>query len=314
MANKALPFALDGQRLSHRYKCLLGSASVKILLVHGRNLVGKDPEQLQVQWLAAIQRGCSAAGIGAPPDEAYAMPFYGDRFETLLEGVDAPLAEEIAVRDPDTIDPRYLEFRRDFFEEIRSGAGITDLQISSELELLGAEGAPNRVQCAQAALQALDKYMPRLTDGALDGYARDVWAYLATPHIRNEIDRLVGTGMGAEPTLLVGHSLGSLIAYSILRRVHSCVAPRLVTLGSPLGLATVRNHFRPLNFPDGVRHWFNGYDQRDLVALRGLGTEVFPVQPPVHNEKDLVNQTRNFHGAEGYLETPAVARALVELD
>ena len=285
---------------------------MNILLVHGRNPTGKEPKELLEHWLAAIEQGCSAAGLTAPPGETFTMPLYGDRFDALLEGVDAPLAEQIGQRDLDSLDPQYLEFRQAFFEEVRTGAGITDSQVSDELELLGAERNPSRVQRAQAALQALDKYMPRLTEGALDGYARDLWVYLATPHIRDDIDRFVFASVGSEPTLVLGHSLGSLIAYSMLRRVHNRPIPRLITLGSPLGLGAVKNQFRPLNFPDGIGDWFNGYDERDLIALRGLGSDAFPVQPPVRNEKHLVNQTRNCHGATGYLETALVASALIE--
>ena len=163
-------------------------------------------------------------------------------------------------------------------------------------------------------MRALDKYMPRMADGAVDLFTRDMWVYLSSSHVRDEVDSLVGRAIGPDPTVVVGHSVGSVVAYSLLRRVHSHNIPRLVTLGSPLGLSAIRNYFRPLKFPDGVADWFNGYDERDLIALHGLGPELFPVEPAVHNDKRLDNATRNCHGVLGYLEKPNVARAICGLE
>lgn len=287
---------------------------MKILLVHGRNCVSNDPKAMEEQWLAAIARGCVEAGLPAPTPDDFAMPYYGDRFDALMAGVDAPLSADISARGPEALDARYLEFRASFFEEVRSGAGITDAQIAEELQPLSDERDPTREENVQATLQALDKYMPRLTQGGLDSYARDLWAYLTTPVLRDEVDRIVDASVGPEPTLVIGHSLGSLVAYSLLRRVHNRSVPRLITLGCPLGLSAVRNQFRPLKFPDGVSEWTNIYDERDLVALHGLGPNVLPIQPPVLNDKSAVNQSRNCHGATGYLETAQVARAIFLLE
>lgn len=68
--------------------------------------------------------------------------------------------------------------------------------------------------------------------------------------------------------VVVGHALGSVVAYDVLRRDPRRLAlPLLVTVGSPLGIRAIRDELRPLRFPRGVKAWRNAFDERDPVAL-----------------------------------------------
>jgi pimeloyl-ACP methyl ester carboxylesterase len=73
----------------------------------------------------------------------------------------------------------------------------------------------------------------------------------------------------------VSHSMGTVIAYDLLRRVPECPAvDALVTIGSPLGLDEIQDRFRPEwtradGFPgEKVRsgRWVNVFDRLDPVA------------------------------------------------
>lgn len=77
------------------------------------------------------------------------------------------------------------------------------------------------------------------------------------------------------PRILIGHSLGSIVAYEAL-----CILPghgirTLVTIGSPLGLRSIREALRPEAravlpaLPPGVSTWVNIYDRNDPVSLAG---------------------------------------------
>ena len=77
------------------------------------------------------------------------------------------------------------------------------------------------------------------------------------------------------PRVLVGHSLGSVAAYEALCRIPDHGITTLITLGSPLGLRSIRVGMsqkardRMPNLPPGVLRWVNIYDPSDAVALAG---------------------------------------------
>jgi pimeloyl-ACP methyl ester carboxylesterase len=73
-----------------------------------------------------------------------------------------------------------------------------------------------------------------------------------------------------EPRVLVGHSLGSVVAHHVLHEVRDHGVETLITLGSPLGLSSVRRRLcHEQTFPPGVRASTNVYDLSDAVACAG---------------------------------------------
>lgn len=127
-------------------------------------------------------------------------------------------------------------------------------------------------------------------------YLRDVHHYLfneefeprpgASYRVRDEIRRrlLHALKEGAAAAdggkhVLVSHSMGTVIAYDVLKRVHDCPAiDGLMTIGSPLGLDEVQDKLRPedrghgWSRDDGFPHerlrgkWVNVFDRLDPVA------------------------------------------------
>lgn len=78
----------------------------------------------------------------------------------------------------------------------------------------------------------------------------------------------------APPHVLVSHSMGTIIAYDVLRNWGDCPPiDHLITLGSPLGLDEVQDKLKPegasrVDFPAAkIRgEWVNVYDNLDPVA------------------------------------------------
>lgn len=130
--------------------------------------------------------------------------------------------------------------------------------------------------------------------------------------------------------MLIGHSMGSIIAYDVLTflmpdiRIHT-----FVTIGSPLGFPVVQGKIAAewsskrlvppkLKTPPGVkRHWYNFADLKDKVALiyqldknfrrnyRGIKVQDFIVQNDYQ-----IDGNANHHKSYGYLRTKEFSAAL----
>ena len=163
------------------------------------------------------------------------------------------------------------------------------------------ERAPWNWEWVQAIIKAIDRNIPSLTQSFLETFMRDVFIYLRSSRARSIIDGVVMERLDARPTIIVSHSLGTVVIYNILRNTSSLNAPLLVTLGSPLGIRAIQRRFRPLRYPANVGSWINAFDERDVVALNPLDQESFPVTPQIANISSIDNETNNRHGIVGYL-------------
>lgn len=121
----------------------------------------------------------------------------------------------------------------------------------------------------------------------------------------------------AQPYLIVGHSLGSVIAYDVLSQMSEADGVQVshfVTLGSPLGLQEVQDHLLAKAMPRLLSSWHNFYDRWDPVALDSTLADDFKAvidQPPildtpVENKNRLRLPLPNPHSATGYLGTAEV--------
>ncbi len=117
----------------------------------------------------------------------------------------------------------------------------------------------------------------------------------------------------AAPSVLLAHSLGSVVAYEALWAWPNLRVDLLVTLGSPLALPGVfLGRLDPAGAglcqrPPGVRSWINIADEGDLVAIpKRLGDHFAGVDRDV----EVRIGTVAFHGIEAYLRCPGVAEVL----
>ncbi len=282
---------------------------MKLILVHGRAQGGKDRVVLKKEWEDALAYGLARADAKLPPGTTIEFPFYGDLLDELVKEVDAPLGYEINFKganpDPDAA------FRGEMIAEIAAAAGIADEDVRRELAGQPVTKGPENWEWVQATLRALEK-IPGFSSFAVDAFTRDVFVYLTYPGVRAKIDSVVATCCGSAGCVVVAHSLGSIVAYNVLyKRAAVPQAPRFITVGSPLGITAVRSRIeRPLRSPPCVAHWFNAYDDRDVVALVPLDSSTFDVTPAIENKSDVKNFTDNRHGIDGYLADPIVAQRI----
>jgi len=138
-----------------------------------------------------------------------------------------------------------------------------------------------------------------------------------------------------DKVLLIGHSMGSVIAYDSLwelhhlEGLHDCV-DCFLTIGSPLGMNFVQkrliNHgnSHPDPYPGNIRTWVNISARGDLVALDSSVADDFGDMVKhkyVGSIEDRVKGVYNFyrddkglnvHKSYGYLANPVVARVITD--
>jgi hypothetical protein len=209
----------------------------------------------------------------------------------------SPVADESERRDLDSLRRHFLRWRRivgDMFPK------ATDAFANAEVRQMLAD---------------LHRYL-----GNTGGVADAIRAPLASA--------LTTAWRAGERVLLIGHSLGSVIAYDCLwelsRLKHAAgEVEQLVTLGSPLAARHIRRDLKgaglpePDRYPANIRHWSNFTAVGELVALRRLapyfgGMVECGLVGAIEDHLDLYN---HFHGATeiephrcyGYLNNERVA-------
>lgn len=284
----------------------------RVLLVHGRGQAGLNPDTLKDEWMATLKRGALAIGRTVPADLDVSFPFYGDVLDQYARDLEIPLTPDVKPRGT-AVDNELLRFQIDFLEQVRQRAGITDAQINAEYGDNPQERGLLNWAWVQAMLRTVDKYGGSASKKTLEIFTRDVFLYTTRPGLRDDIDAIVAAALSEQPTLVVGHSLGTVVAYSVLRRdTRALKVPLYVTVGCPLGVRSIRDQFRPLRTPKPIAAWYNAYDTRDVVALYPLDAANFPVQPAIENYAKVRNSTDNRHGIVGYLDDPDVAKHILD--
>ncbi|CAM5269106.1 hypothetical protein [Streptomyces griseus] len=146
---------------------------------------------------------------------------------------------------------------------------------------------------------------------------REVRHYLTKPVLAAEVRAFVRDGFTPEAGVVIGHSLGSVIAYDLLRREELGVVGTpgpglhtLVTCGSPLGIPAVR---RLMGITDGtflqldpLIRWVNVYDPDDFITG---GVNLAAVARGI-TEAPVNNGIGDPHSALRYLRSVPVARAV----
>jgi hypothetical protein len=277
-----------------------------VVFVHG--LAKKpSPKKLEEIWLWALGRngprpevfGTANPGIdlndqGVVFDFTYwADVFYGTDYETdvsdqyekanevELSAVNVDVvAGELKLPEPGTTrELRFLaELERKLSETNTPGA-----LSATELAYLGTSQAVDPGQFEIAS------WLPRpVKQAIIRKAAMEAYYYLfnkqyersdgARFHVRDELRGrllrdLTAARESAEKVVVVSHSMGTVIAYDVLRNVEACPSvDTLFTVGSPLGITEVQDELRAadskqVDFPAfKLQHWFNVYDPLDPIC------------------------------------------------
>ena len=309
-----------------------------VIYVHG---IGNKPEQsvLRCQWDTAL--------FGAEMGDRTRMAYWVNRMRylrpvhavcgqpdrTVTEDDEATTARILALADPGAPQDAEAREKEAVARTIAALAG-TDAAAQASLEAIHArmaataeaqptERPPGRAGGVSARVIPLPEPARRLLAHVLTGaLLPDVRDFLFDDRARERMVEAVLERMrgGGEPFVVIGHSLGSVIAYEALRRQPEAKVPLFLTLGSPLGLQEIQDHFTrdggPLAVPECVGRWVNVADRLDPVAADARLANDFAANGKgvaVQDESAWwVNpdSPRHPHSATGYLMSAEARDAL----
>lgn len=332
--------------------------STALLLVHGRSQqmpagavrtessVGDFVAAKKREWLAGLAKGMTLAGRpGVTPDAVY-FPYYGNVLADAIAkhikaGGRTPELEEttIASQAETTSDDMVLDAAAEL------GFVASRRLEQSEPELSDAARDVEKSRAAGEEASWGDLLKPKVVREALrflsdktgapqliiTQFLSDVAYYLEDDVMRDDVQAVVTeslariTADGHSDVVVVGHSLGSCVAYDALQRYTGSARVRLlVTAGSPDGYAVVKRNLwggpegasergipSVVNPVSGSLRWLNVYDEHDVVAL------VHPLTPLFATGSDAMRDERTQnpsdpHSIQDYLSDPDVAGPIAD--
>lgn len=302
-----------------------------VVLVHGIAQEQRSADDLEVEWLPALAGGVRNAGHPHladrlrreaehhPGSTSVRMAFYGSQF--LTAGRQGHTPEDLTGEQQQAADELALEWLANAADSTRPrDAG----EARRELGALTADPAQAQGVGALAGrtVAALDR-IPWFTRGGLAALAltsrtlAQVTRYLTDETVRQHAIDQVRAHLTPTTKAVIGHSLGSVVAYETLRELSpDQPLPLLVTLGSPLGLTTVNRRLRqPPGYPAAVRRWINLAARDDVVAARPNLLPLFAAGRPAAARFDstyTVDNGAEPHRAGFYLTKPSCGRPLAE--
>lgn len=300
-----------------------------IVGIHG--LANKPPRaQLTEFWQTSIAEGLQKNCGIAQPSFDLRMVYWADLLYKQQQHDDALFHfDKLYNGEPYTAgNGRPETYQEGFIDRFRSGAfGLAGSAIDFAKREFGVDNLADWV--LDKTLKDLafyydddrviaDRSEPKQTDQASKVLRADLQDTLL-PLEGNEI-------------MLIAHSMGTIIAYDVLRDIGqdhpTFKVAHFVTIGSPLGLPHVKGKIIEQRSYDGEEHqrvrtpsvvkdrWVNYADRRDPVALdTHLRDDYGPNASDIRVEDDLVANgyegltgKANHHKSYGYLRTPELSK------
>jgi pimeloyl-ACP methyl ester carboxylesterase len=296
----------------------------RIVLVHGIAQQQRSADDLEHEWLPSLAGGVRTAEHPdladqlwpiEPTDRWARMAFYGNLFLTPdQQGHTSNLTN--AQRDlADDIATEWLTNALDSTRTRDAGTARQELDAlrHDPTDAQGIRGVTAR------ALASLDR-IPWFGNAGfhlagLNAIVGQAVRYLTEPAIREAAIATVHEHLGPDTRVVLAHSLGSVVAYEALHAKPQPL-PLLITLGSPLGLASViRRLQQPPAYPAGLHRWINLADRNDIIAARPKLTTIFDnARPPaaIFESTYTVDNGAEPHRATFYLTKPTIGSAIAD--
>lgn len=257
----------------------------------GQHYLGRN--QLLDRWIPALTDGLEWATRKRPQVDLD-LAFYGHLFRQAGAERDTKGSRAATPLLADLDDAELADLAT-AVEEIVSPADMTEAAVA------GSKGAWVPAS-AGALIGAVERRFPPASGVLFLGTLRQVRRYLRDPQLKAEVDQITAEA-AAGASVLIAHSLGSVVAYEFLRQHPGHSVQLLLTLGSPLGLKMVRDRSAPGEL--GVARWVNVRDPQDPVTAAGALRRWYPSVVERRAENGL-----DAHSVERYLCFKATGEAL----
>lgn len=269
--------------------------------VHGIAKHQSGRHQLLANWRPALLDGLERATGRRVEEVDLDLAFYGDLFLSSSTSQDYKGADDIdAFVEMDT-------HERADVEEMLSEMVTTDDPEDISENMVNDKGYTRAPLPIQLLLRALGRRFTSASAVTAFGVLRQMREYLCNEPLKTEIDQRIKTDITPDCKVLIGHSLGSVVAAEFLRQNTDHGIDLFLTLGSPLGLQFVRARF-PTD-PIMVPTWVNIRDDRDPVTCAGPLRTWWPQITKVNDI--VVKNGRDAHSAERYLSRKTTGDALI---
>ncbi len=262
--------------------------------------------QLQAPWTRALADGMERSVGRRVPVPALDVAFYGDLFLPAPAGGGAKGSDDGAGWD-DVTDAE--------IDDLVAAAGevLSEDDVTAAARDVAHKGFGRVPLPWQAMVAGLDRRFGTHAGAVFVGELRQVRRYLLDPELKIKAEARVAETVTEECRILIGHSLGSVVAFEFLRLHTGHRLDLLITLGSPLGLRAIR-HLMPdpaygsAGVPGNVGAWVNLRDLRDPVACAGSLTTWWP-----GIRDGIVDNQNSAHSAERYLSKKQTGDAVLSV-
>lgn len=284
----------------------------KVVGIHGISQQFTTGPQLTREWHDAVRGGLEVAGFRSIADRLaesdVRVAHFGDLFRPkgAMAGPEGPPLTEKDVKpgpEQDLLTALYDEA----------------VQVQPELgPPTGGMGVARVSVQVMLRRLAKSKTFAGVVQRRFIGDLKQVNKFLSVETTKEQAIERVHAEIDASTRVLVGHSLGSVVAYEYLCRYQPASVQLLITIGSPLGIPNIvfdRLTPVPANgagaWPGDVAEWVNVADIDDVVALRKDLRTLFPLSDGTEAIQDYtVDNGPKPHAADRYLNSEQVGRAL----
>lgn len=283
----------------------------RILGVHGIGQQYRSGPELQHDWWLAIRGGLEIAGYRASADALaitdVRVAFFGDLFR--------PQGAKTGGEPPYQPMDLRAGAERALLEHWYAAAVEQEPLLGPMEASKGSLRVPTDVMLDRLLRS---RTLTGVAKRAFIGHLKQVTAFLAEPQIKERVLERVKREVTHETVIMIGHSLGSVVAYEYLARFAPHQVNLFVTAGSPLGIPKlIFDRLTPPHrdgigvWPGPVPRWVNIADRKDVVAWRKQLAPLFQSEELDRRvEERLLSNGKSPHAIGPYLNAHFTGQAL----
>ncbi|MCX5516509.1 hypothetical protein C3941_18785 [Kaistia algarum] len=244
---------------------------MRVVLVHGINNQGRTADEIRDEWWGGVLRGWQALGLEVKAQPTIDVAVYGDILANQITADNQKMGDGAAA---------YTGVGIDFLRIYQEAAGVTDDELAAEADKTFGPQEVQQMGPARAALvrmaSALSNILISKGKGIAALFLKQATTYIDNEGVRRKIHMTVNKQIftdKVDPTIVISHSLGTVVAYNLLVDPRygntNRNVPLFLTLGSPLAIGIMDRVTPPLAaFPKPpVGAWTNGLRDDDFVPL-----------------------------------------------